>query len=321
MDSIFGRKRKGRQSSISDLNEVSVPYDKLAPAPRSPIPVGTVSQLRGPNFISAPITNPTLTTNGTELNKFAIQRSRAEREKLYDQHYRPPSPSLSSDSSTLYNDSQPSSSQAKLARARRSEASSSSSTSRSPSISDFGHFPPNSGPSNSGYASATIRPTSTLTTRSERSDGGRSSRHVPSIMSADLASQISHFYHPHRTTHSGEEVSFQKPATDEEIEALFDNVRRTRDLGDLPNMTIEQKWRIVYNDWQIRWMEEKARDDQTRKLAESGQPNAIMPESPEWYVKKFLDKTITAKQAGSLLVSLRSKEVGYVLVDILWFNY
>src|ERR1700750_1843172 len=99
MDSIFGRKRaKTRQSSISgfaELNEsASAPYDKL-PSPRSPLPVGTISQGITAGFISAPITNPTLTTDGTELNKFAMQRSKAEREKAYELHanHRPASPS------------------------------------------------------------------------------------------------------------------------------------------------------------------------------------------------------------------------------------
>jgi cytokinesis protein len=74
-------------------------------------------------------------------------------------------------------------------------------------------------------------------------------------------------------------------------------------------LPIEQKWHMVYNDYHIRWKEERAREDQVRKQAESGQPAPIMHESPEWFVRKFLDKTITPKQAGSLLVSLRSKEL------------
>jgi len=67
----------------------------------------------------------------------------------------------------------------------------------------------------------------------------------------------------------------------------------------------------VYNDEHIRWREERQREEQSRRQNETGQPAVIIAESPEWYVKKFLDKTITAKQAGSLLVSLRSKELRY----------
>lgn len=68
---------------------------------------------------------------------------------------------------------------------------------------------------------------------------------------------------------------------------------------------------MVYNDMQIRWKEEKQREEQSRKQNEAGQTGVIVMESPEWYIKRFLDKTITAKQAGSLLVSLRSKELRY----------
>lgn len=346
MSTLFkSRKSKPRQVSISsqDLSDASVPYDRLAPAPRSPLPVGTVSQgLRGNSYISAPITNPTLTTNGTELNKFAMQKSRIDRERAYEQHAsnnnRPSSPSTVStsdsstyyndslgstaESSTLYNESVASSSATKLytpqsSRIRRSEASSLSSP-RSPSLADFGQYPlPNGHSNNASSSSATVRPPSGMTTRSE---SNRSSKYAPSFASSEGGSHLSHmsnFYHPHRQNNQHpDEFVFPRPETDEEIEALFDNVKRTRDLPDIPNLPIEQKWHMVYNDWQIRWKEEKSMAEQTRRQNETGQPAPIMHESPEWYVKKFLDKTITAKQAGSLLVSLRSKElrcVAYLL--------
>ena len=92
---------------------------------------------------------------------------------------------------------------------------------------------------------------------------------------------------------------------------MFENVKRTRAQGDLPNLPIEQKWHMVYNDEHLRWKEERAREEQSRRQKEMGQPAQIMVESPEWYIQKFLDKTITPKQAGGLHVSLRSKEMRY----------
>jgi cytokinesis protein len=68
---------------------------------------------------------------------------------------------------------------------------------------------------------------------------------------------------------------------------------------------------MVYNDEHLRWKEERAREEQSRRQKEMGQPAQIMTESPEWYIQKFLDKTITPKQAGGLHVSLRSKEMRY----------
>lgn len=95
---------------------------------------------------------------------------------------------------------------------------------------------------------------------------------------------------------------------------MFENVKRTRDL-DLPNLNIDQKWTMVYNHEQIRQKEEeRARNEQTKRQAEAGQSAAaqIIPETPEWYIRKFIEKTVTPKQVGSLLVSLRSGQLRYV---------
>lgn len=302
MSTIFGRKKgRPRQASISgqDLNERSVPYDKLSTPARSPMAVGTFSQ--GLKGISAPNTNPDLTATGTELNKFTLQRSKLERDKLYEQYRQEASNvSLSSaDSSTLYDDYSPQTpskiSNPQTARIRRSEASSSSTRSQ-----DFGQYSPGN------FSSSTMRPPSAMTTRS---DANRSSKYAVSLANSEPSSHHSHlsqFYHRH---HNGDAFHFPRPENDAEIELLFENVKRTRDIGDLPDLPIDQKWHMVYNDEHIRWREEKQREEQSKKQMETGQPAAIIPESPEWYIKKFLDKTITAKQAGTLLVSLRSKEL------------
>lgn len=304
MATLFGRKKaRPRQSSVSvqDLNERSVPYDKLSGPAHSPISVPTSNGIMG---ISAPNTNPALTASGTELNKFTMQRSKRERDRVYEQHVHQDSSTTSvstADSSTLYED--PGLSNKSLpphpqtARIRRSEASSSPRSQNT----DFGQFPHTS-------AYATVRPISGMTSRSE---SHRNSKYAASLTSSEPGSHhshLSHFYHRHQNS---ETFHFSRPETDEEIEVLFENVKRTRDLGDIPNLPTEQKWQMVYNDEHIRWREERQREEQSRRQNETGQPAAIIAESPEWYVKKFLDKTITAKQAGSLLVSLRSKELRY----------
>lgn len=319
MDTIFGRRKtKPRASSVTgqELSDSSVPYSQLGPPPSSPKPVGTVSQgLRGgASLISAPITNPTLTSNGTELNKFAMNRSRAERKQAYDEHnmnIRPGSPSTvyTSDSATLYTDSTSSLpskySTPQTARTRRSQASSTSSGRRSPSMSDFGQYPPyNGSPHPPLPSSNTVRPMSTATTRS---DNTRYSKHAPSLSTSESGSHHSHFYNPHRMTQSNHDDEFPKPDTDVEIEALFEQVARTRNLTSLPNLSIHQKWDMVHSDWQIRKQEERSRNDQARRQGD--QATGIIRETPEWYISKFLSKTITPKQAGALQVSLRSKEM------------
>ena len=108
-----------------------------------------------------------------------------------------------------------------------------------------------------------------------------------------------------------DDFSFPRP-DDEEIEAMFQNIVRTRDLGNLPPLTIEQKWNMVESDERLRWKEEKAREEQAKKVPEQSRTGMIEERSPEWYLMKFMDKSITPKEASGLLVSLRGHEVGYV---------
>lgn len=321
MDSFFGKKKnRPRQSSVSnnELNERSVPYHKLGPSSRSPVTVNTVSQgLRGNSaaVISAPMTNPTLTANGTEMNRYAVSKQRSDRERAYREgsgFARPGSPSTSistADSATLYNESDTSAAKAFARRMRQSESGS--------SMTDFGLSSPTS-PSGkhktltADSAPPSSRPSSTMSSPlTPRSDDKRSSRYT------SLSYESSHHGHlsslsQHLSRHSpSEEFFFPRPDSDEDIEALFANTCRTRDIADIPNLTIEQKWKIVYSSEQVRWLEERQLEEQARKQTELGQTSSIMEGTPEWYMKKFLDKTVTAKQAGSLQVSLRSKEVRY----------
>ncbi|KAI1788457.1 hypothetical protein LXA43DRAFT_1159295 [Ganoderma leucocontextum] len=107
------------------------------------------------------------------------------------------------------------------------------------------------------------------------------------------------------------EFNFPRPENEEEIEVLFENIMRLRGLDDIPHLSNDQKWHIVYNDEQMRWGEERKREEQARKQNDAGQPPAFVEGTPEWYIKRFMDRTITPKQASSLQVSLRSKEMSW----------
>src|SRR4051812_29211887 len=82
MDFLTRRRDRNRprQPSLSNSDSLGVPYSQ-AQSRGSPIPVNTlgqsIRQSGGVNNISAPITNPTLTANGTELNMFTRQRGSA----------------------------------------------------------------------------------------------------------------------------------------------------------------------------------------------------------------------------------------------------
>jgi cytokinesis protein len=96
---------------------------------------------------------------------------------------------------------------------------------------------------------------------------------------------------------------FQRPS-DAEIEDMFQAVIQSRGLN-IPNLSIDQKWQLVYNDEQLKLKEAKEKEQQARKQMETGQ-RQVVEETPEWYVQRILSETITVKQASSLGVSLRS---------------
>ena len=87
---LFSKRLKKPRPTQTGLDMTSVPYDQTAPPLRSPVPVATVSQgLRQvAQNISAPVTNPTLTRQGTELNIHQLERQRAARERAYREHER-----------------------------------------------------------------------------------------------------------------------------------------------------------------------------------------------------------------------------------------
>ena len=316
MNSFLTRKKnRPRQSSVSTASELgaSKPYEELAPSPRTPIQVGTTSQGLRSQFssaISAPITNPTLTTDGTELNLYTMHRSRQERDQLYNTHpaTRPISPvnwPSTVDSSTIHGEFDKTHSHH---RSTTSVSETSVSSGRmSPSVSDFGGYHSQ----RKGASQQTTRPTSRATTRSDRM-----STNTRSVVS-DTPSQHLHSTHIGNALHAvrhgmqAEEFYFPRPDNDQEIEALFQNIKRSLDLDNMPNMTIDQKWMMVHNAEQLQWSEERK---QSKKQAEAGFAVPFVEGSPEWYIQRFMDRTITTKQASSLEVSLRSNQLRSALL-------
>jgi len=88
---------------------------------------------------------------------------------------------------------------------------------------------------------------------------------------------------------------------------MFQNIVRSRDLGNLPPLTIDTKWSMVESDERLRGKEERA-----RKIIEQNRTGVIEEGSPEWYLTKFMERSITPKGASGLLLSLRTHEIGCV---------
>lgn len=317
MDLFSRRKNRPRQSSVSqDLVASSVPYDKVGSGavPKSPLAFGS-NPFRG---ISAPNTNPALTAEGTELNKFRMARSKAERDYAYEQYgqRRPQSPNTSistADSSTLYDDSGPSvpttpQPTPQTNKFRRSEGSSSS-TKGSPHMPDFGQIPlPNViNTQSSNSPSVAARPTSGMMTRS---DSSRTSKYAPSYVSSESAG---HHHNHHLTSfinrHGGSQPIFTERPDDKEIEIRFEQLREARGFPDT-ELSLEKKWALVISDEQMRQKEEeRIKHESHRRHAETtSSVRDPLPDTPEWYIKKFIDRVITPKQVSGLQVSMRSKE-------------
>jgi cytokinesis protein len=164
----------------------------------------------------------------------------------------------------------------------------------SPNGSDYGSTPFPTSPASS------LRPSTgtLLSSESERTSRFSSSE--------THASHPSHLFHKPHSTH--EEFDFPRPARDEDIEALFDYISMTCDLPPANNLTIEQKWQLVYGTEQLRWQEEKNREEHARKQGDSSAIGSLGEGTPDYYIRRFLDNAITPKQASSVWVSLKSHE-------------
>lgn len=86
-----------------------------------------------------------------------------------------------------------------------------------------------------------------------------------------------------------------------------------RDIADVPNLTIDQKWALVHSDERIRW---NAEIQDMKRQTDGQSQKGLSKDNPQWYLKKFLDQTITYKHAGSLLVSLRTGTMRYSLIPV-----
>ena len=117
-----------------------------------------------------------------------------------------------------------------------------------------------------------------------------------------------------------------KPETDAEVEKLFVELMQKRGWQNLPEQARRQmtlypaskKWTLVHQDRLTEWQGEQKRRQQVRQTR-GGAPQ--LPDlinrsneegSPEWFVRKIMDDTITPKELQSLAVSLRTQPISWV---------
>ncbi|CAG8730178.1 32579_t:CDS:2, partial [Racocetra persica] len=93
--------------------------------------------------------------------------------------------------------------------------------------------------------------------------------------------------------------------SDEEVERLFLNMMRKLDLGSLSDkmlaMPVENKWKLVQTNM-ITETERKINSVNSKPV----QNTVDDPNTPEYYLKKIMDGSITCKQLNSLSIFLRT---------------
>lgn len=157
----------------------------------------------------------------------------------------------------------------------------------------------------------TLRPGSSHSSsrQSTASHAGWSSQHSPSFHSA--------------TSFNPDGFHLPRPNDDTVIEAQFVDLMHKRGWQNLPDQARRQmmaypaakKWTLVHQDKLTEWQGEQKRRTQARQTlgASDGTAGILMRAdeegSPEWYVRRVMDDTITAKQLQSLSVSLRTQPI------------
>ncbi|KAK5084852.1 hypothetical protein LTR70_007759 [Exophiala xenobiotica] len=110
-----------------------------------------------------------------------------------------------------------------------------------------------------------------------------------------------------------------RPKDDREVERMFVELMHKRGWQNLPEAARRQmlayapakKWTLVHQDKLTEWQGELKRRQQSRQ-ADTPLARPDEEGSPEWYVKKIVDDTISPKQLQSLSVSLRTQPILWV---------
>lgn len=116
-----------------------------------------------------------------------------------------------------------------------------------------------------------------------------------------------------------------RPRDDRIVDQLFLELMQKRGWQNLPEQAKRQmlsypaakKWTLVHQDRLTELQGEQKRRQNARQTHGHDGLSGLLERadedgSPEWYVKKVMDDTITSKQLASLSVSLRTQPIRYV---------
>lgn len=125
------------------------------------------------------------------------------------------------------------------------------------------------------------------------------------------------------TSFNPDGFSLPRPSDEKVIEQHFIELMHKRGWHNLPEQARRQmmaypaakKWTLVHQDKLTEWQGEQKRRQNARQTVMSmdGSPSIVARSeeegSPEWYVRKVMNDSITPQQLGSLSVSLRTQPI------------
>ncbi|TVY50929.1 Cytokinesis protein sepA [Lachnellula cervina] len=136
---------------------------------------------------------------------------------------------------------------------------------------------------------------------------------------------VSGFNSPSSSGQGQDAFNMNKPTDDRVVEEMFLALMQKRGWHNLPDQARRQmmayppakKWTLVHQDRLTEWQGEQKRRTTTKTPGQYGSAmdmlaNAEEEGTPEWFVKKVMDNSISAKQLQSLAVSLRTQPIGWV---------
>lgn len=176
------------------------------------------------------------------------------------------------------------------------------------------HSSISSNPRASGYFSSDGSSRTLKTSHSDRNTHSSSSRHSNAPWpSAQPSSPVPSITPEHYLS---------RPRDDRIVDQLFLDLMQKRGWQNLPEQAKRQmlaypaskKWTLVHQDRLTELQGEQKRRQNARYTYGHDAPSGLLERadeegSPEWYVKKVMDDTITSKQLASLSVSLRTQPI------------
>jgi cytokinesis protein len=333
----------GDDSSVVGLNMTagvitSIPFESIPADSKFPIPVeylpkneAALRREASPNYLSKsggdfhqyPVWDPKAVQNGHShvngprppphaSNLTMAGSTTGDRGTRYQQWGRPGSSAANTGFSHTSSSTADSSSNSRISLDQTSIHSSQSSATRGSYFSD----------SNS---SRTVTTSYSAGDRTTAFPGHNNMNRYSNLQGSWLPSQPSPPQIPPSSSHSSltPEQYLARPKDDRIVDQLFLDLMQKRGWQNLPEQAKRQmlaypaskKWTLVHQD-RLTELQGEQKRRQNARLTHDG-PSSLLGRadeegSPEWYVRKVMDDTITSKQLASLSVSLRTQPIRWV---------